>query len=93
MIKLSILVAIISVVMYYFLLPLLYPLMLSDHITGKRIIVTGASQGVGASLAMKYAEYGASDVVIVSRSLQKLLQGKDLSISLEEILSSRRVNL
>ena len=45
-------------------------------VAGKRVVVTGASYGIGAELALRYAEYGAH-VAIVARTRSKLEKVKE----------------
>mmetsp|Transcript_15714 Transcript_15714/g.30804 ORF Transcript_15714/g.30804 Transcript_15714/m.30804 type:complete len:298 (+) Transcript_15714:30-923(+) len=71
--KLGIWVVVFAVVVHVFLCPV--DLFLHDSrpaVKGKRVIVTGASQGVGQSLALEFAEQGASQIVIVARSKERL---------------------
>src|SRR5438067_7532076 len=44
---------------------------LSKSVEGKRIVVTGASSGIGRTLALKIAEAGG-EVILVSRTREKL---------------------
>jgi len=41
------------------------------RLTGKKVLITGASQGIGAGLAKAYAEEGC-DVVLTARNAEKL---------------------
>ena len=41
------------------------------RLTGKKVLITGASQGIGAGLAKAYAEEGC-DVVLTARNSEKL---------------------
>lgn len=76
----TILIAFLSVFLYWLLFPLPhYPL---KNISGKKVLITGASQGIGRALVDEYAKLGASDITIVSRSNTRLekvkLEIKDL---------------
>jgi len=42
------------------------------NVRGMRVIITGASQGIGASLVKEYAKLGASQIVMVARSKDKM---------------------
>ena len=44
----------------------------SADLTGRNVIVTGASFGIGEAIAREYAMRGASKIVLVSRSIGKL---------------------
>jgi short-subunit dehydrogenase len=41
-------------------------------VVGKRVVVTGASMGIGAEIAQEYARMGASEIVIAARNVEKL---------------------
>ena len=45
---------------------------ISDRTEGKKIIITGASQGIGKNISIKLASYPLSQITIVARSLSKL---------------------
>src|SRR5699024_4988443 len=55
-----------------------------NRFAGKTIIITGATSGIGRSLALKLAEKQAN-LVLISRSNQKLI---DLKRELRQISSS-----
>lgn len=46
----------------------------TESLRGKRVLVTGASRGIGEQIAFEYARYGASVVVTARREavLQKV---------------------
>jgi len=52
------------------------PRALYDEIAGKTVVITGASDGIGARLAERLAEQGAK-VILVSRSMDKLKEVGD----------------
>jgi len=50
---------------------------LTDRIHGKRVLVTGASLGIGRELVKQYADLGAAEIVLVARSEDKLVSLRD----------------
>ena len=48
-----------------------------ESIRGAKVVITGASMGIGAEIAKEYARLGASEIVIASRSVDKLKGIKD----------------
>lgn len=42
------------------------------NITGKTILITGASQGIGRSIAIAFARHGPSNLILFARSTDKL---------------------
>jgi enoyl-[acyl-carrier-protein] reductase (NADH) len=50
---------------------------LVKRITGNRVVVTGASLGIGREIVKEYAHLGAADIVIVARSEDKLVSLRD----------------
>ena len=50
--------------------------------TGKRVLVTGASHGIGAAVAMAFAEAGA-DLAILSSTKDIIATGKDIAAAAE----------
>jgi NAD(P)-dependent dehydrogenase (short-subunit alcohol dehydrogenase family) len=50
--------------------------MLSFDLKGKIAVVTGASRGIGRSIAETFAEYGA-EVILVSRKIESLTEAAD----------------
>jgi short-subunit dehydrogenase len=69
----TILVAILALFLYWLLCPLpSFPIDPALTVAGKRVLITGASQGIGRSLAEEYAKRGASHISIASRSRAKL---------------------
>ena len=79
-----IVVALIALAVKWFLNPPFLRLSFLDStekiVKGSRVIVTGASLGIGKSLAIEFARLGAKDIVIASRSLPKLNEVKDIII-------------
>ena len=72
--KYSIYIIILSLILSWLLISPIYFLSndpLND-IINKKIIITGASLGIGKSLAIEAAKAGASEIVIASRSKEKL---------------------
>lgn len=72
-------VSLISVVLYFFLQQGSFPV---EKISGKKVLITGASQGIGKSLVEEYAKRGASHIVIASRNKQKLDAVRDHTLAL-----------
>lgn len=62
-------VILISVALYFILYKGPFP---TSKVQGKKVIITGASQGIGKSLVEEYAKQGASHIVIASRNKLKL---------------------
>ena len=52
------------------------------NIQGKTILVTGASRGIGRSIALELAQQGAQRIILVARSHQRLL---DVTAEIEAI--------
>jgi short-subunit dehydrogenase len=48
-----------------------------EDVAGKRVVVTGASLGIGRALAIEYARMGAGHICLVSRSEAGLLKVRD----------------
>ncbi|KAG9414924.1 hypothetical protein AC1031_008339 [Aphanomyces cochlioides] len=74
----SAIVAAFAVFLVWLLLPVTQ--FSGDHgeiIPGQNVIVTGASQGIGRALAFEYAKHGAAEIVITSRSGEKLTVVKE----------------
>lgn len=75
----SVIVLLLSVVLSWLLIS---PVSISNFVdplndvNGKRMIITGASLGIGRSLAIEAAKAGASQIVIASRSKDKLIDVK-----------------
>lgn len=71
----AIFVGFFSIFCYWLLCPIL-PVFAPEKISVKdsNVFITGASEGVGKALALEYARRGAAKVVIVSRSMEKLLK-------------------
>jgi len=70
-------VGLVAIVIYWLLCPMLSFLTPEKiAIKGCNVLVTGASEGVGKAIALEYARRGASKIVIVSRSMEKLLKVK-----------------
>lgn len=66
-------VVIVAVLVHVFLYPVDLAFVDVNHaVQGKNVIVTGSSMGIGRSLAFKFAENGAKNIVIVSRSAERL---------------------
>lgn len=42
------------------------------HITGRTILITGASQGIGRSIALAFAQYRPANLILFARSTEKL---------------------
>lgn len=63
----------VAYLIHFFLMPvdefLLDP---STIVTGKNVVLTGASQGIGRSLAFEYAKFGAKNIVVAARSVERL---------------------
>lgn len=70
--KLTLLVACIAIFVSWVLLPLDPLLVDPAALTAKRVLITGASLGIGKALAFEYANRGVSRMVLVSRSLAGL---------------------
>jgi len=51
--------------------------------SGKVVLVTGASRGVGRETALQYARAGASGVAIVGRSADALVETRDAIFAVE----------
>lgn len=47
------------------------------NLTGKTVLITGASKGIGKAIANKFAQNGAGHLLLLSRDVQKLEQLKD----------------
>ena len=47
-----------------------------EEFTGKVVLVTGASQGIGLEICRQFSEFGAT-VIMVARNKEKLLQAKE----------------
>ncbi|KAH9088148.1 hypothetical protein LEN26_019623 [Aphanomyces euteiches] len=74
----SAIVAAFAVFLVWLLLPVTQ--FSGDHgeiIRGQNVIVTGASQGIGRALAFEYAKHGAAEIVVTSRSVEKLTVVKE----------------
>lgn len=74
-----IVVSLVSVVLYFALYKGPFP---TAKVRGKRVLITGASQGIGKSLVEEYAKRGASHIVIASRNKLKLDAVRDQTLSL-----------
>jgi len=59
------------------------------RLTGKKVLITGASQGIGAGLAKAYAEEGC-DVVLTARNAEKLAA---IKAEIAETAPEREVSL
>ena len=49
-----------------------YSIVGSPSVKGKNVLVTGASMGIGAALVKEYAAQGASNIIMASRSVDKM---------------------
>ena len=76
-VTLACLVAVVALSVAYFHLSSLSEQELIDRVKGKRVVVTGASLGIGRELVKEYARLGASDIVLVARSEDKLNHLRD----------------
>mmetsp|Transcript_12530 Transcript_12530/g.18785 ORF Transcript_12530/g.18785 Transcript_12530/m.18785 type:complete len:316 (-) Transcript_12530:97-1044(-) len=63
-------------------------LQISDSLKGKRILITGASQGIGRCIAEELSKFSILHLVIVARSRSKLL---DVKKSMERNLNSTHI--
>ena len=54
--------------------------MIADSLVGKKVLVTGASSGIGQGVALQYAKFGAS-VYITARREKDLQEVRYVSIS------------
>jgi hypothetical protein len=70
---LAVLVALVALCVVYFRLTGLSEQELRNRIKGKRVVVTGASLGIGREIAKEYAHLGAAEIVLVARSEDKLV--------------------
>lgn len=75
--KLSLIAAAVAALCYYILFPLDPLLVNPDHLVGKRVLITGASLGIGKHLAFEYADRRVSHMVLISRSLDGLAKVRD----------------
>ncbi len=65
----AVLVPCLFLLLYCLLCPVLpFPSDPSAVVKGQRVIVTGASQGIGASLVEEYAKRGAMSITVIARS-------------------------
>jgi short-subunit dehydrogenase len=66
-------VALSSMLLYWLLCPVvIFESTVLSHVRNSKVVVTGASQGIGKALVLEFARLGAGEVVIVSRSEAKL---------------------
>ena len=70
-------VAVVALCVMYFQLSGLSEEELVKRVRGKRVIVTGASLGIGREIVKEYARLGAADIVLVARSEDKLNSLRD----------------
>jgi len=84
MFKLGFIVLLLSLWVEWFLLPM-ETIFLHDSpdIRGKTVVITGASQGIGKSLAEEYVKLGVETIVLASRSEAKLNLVKEELTSLQ----------
>ena len=54
---------------------------LSKLLAGKKVVITGASAGIGKQIAVEIAKYELADIFIVSRSTSKLNTVRDHIVS------------
>ena len=57
-----------------------FKLFISESLVGKKVLVTGASSGIGQGVALQYAKFGAS-VYITARREKDLQEVRYVSIS------------
>lgn len=64
-----IVLSLISIALWFYFREQPFP---ESAVIGKRVLITGASQGIGRSLVEEYARRGAGQIVIASRNKNKL---------------------
>jgi short-subunit dehydrogenase len=73
MLKRTLFVIFLAIFLEWFLLPLeTYIYSDSDHMKGKVVVITGASQGLGKAIAQEYVRLGVRTVVLAARNETKL---------------------
>lgn len=72
----AVLVAVVAFVVYFQMSGLSQG-ELKNRISGKRVVVTGASLGIGREIVKEYASLGAAEIVVVARSQDKLESLRD----------------
>ena len=86
----SVVMAIIAIYMYFGLSGISQK-ELTERVSGKRVVVTGASLGIGREIVKEYADLGASDIVLVARSEEKLESlREEVNAAFDEIQSFSR---
>lgn len=78
----SVLVALVALFVYWLVCPIpAFPADAADEMRGKRVLLTGASQGIGRELLRELAARGAAHIVISSRSGARLDEARAATVA------------